>query len=95
MTAFDFKPAERDKVERNEDPGHMFVHSLIKQGKISRTDIGLLTEKLKMCDLSGVANDVNESFTRYKSQMQPQPSVLHEHDRGKLTHVVKEDVDLV
>ncbi|KAJ8049033.1 NLR family CARD domain-containing protein 4 [Holothuria leucospilota] len=82
MTALEFKPAERDKVERSEDPCLLFVRSLKKQGMISRTDISLLIEKLHKCGLHGVAEDVDESFRRYKSRKKSQTSGPLEHEEG-------------
>ena len=68
-TALDYKPAERDKVETSEDPGHVFVHSLKEKAIISQTDVSVLTKNLRFCGLHGVADDVNRSFKRYQSEI--------------------------
>ncbi|KAJ8048304.1 hypothetical protein HOLleu_00563 [Holothuria leucospilota] len=76
MTALDFKPAERDKVERSEDHGQFFIHSLREKGIINEKDVSTLTDKLKLCGLHGVAFEVIKSFTRYQSSTRLQRSNL-------------------
>lgn len=76
----DFKPAEREKVETSEDPGHVFIHSLKEKGIISLTDVSVLAEKLQFCGLHGVADDVQESFKRYQSKKIPHESKSHKYE---------------
>lgn len=83
ITVLDFKPAERDKVERSEDPGQLFIHSLREKGIISEKDVSTLTDKLKFCGLHGVAYDVIKSFTRYQSNTRLQRSNLGNYEDKK------------
>ncbi|KAJ8048307.1 NLR family CARD domain-containing protein 4 [Holothuria leucospilota] len=83
MTALDFKPAERDKVERSEDHGQFFIHSLREKGIINEKDVSTLTDKLKLCGLHGVAFEVIKSFTRYLSSTRLQQSNLGNYEEKK------------
>lgn len=62
--AFEFKPAELDKLQRSSHPGQVFVQLLRDKGIINSTDISALIKTLKACNLDGVADDINNALEK-------------------------------
>ncbi|KAJ8049068.1 NLR family CARD domain-containing protein 4 [Holothuria leucospilota] len=63
-TAFEFKPAEVDNLQRSSHPGYVFIQLLRDKGIINSTDISALIKTLKACNLDGVADDINNAFQK-------------------------------
>ncbi|KAJ8019185.1 hypothetical protein HOLleu_42401 [Holothuria leucospilota] len=63
-TILDFPPAHIDRTERDTPDGHVFSRLLQEKGVISQRDISPLIDALTKAGLHGIADDLQESFTR-------------------------------
>ncbi|KAJ8050678.1 hypothetical protein HOLleu_03975 [Holothuria leucospilota] len=62
-TVLGFPAAQRDRIAKDTD-GHMFTELLQGKGFISPTDITRLLDATRKIGLQGIANDLQESFSR-------------------------------
>ncbi|KAJ8043883.1 Protein NLRC5 [Holothuria leucospilota] len=80
-TGFDFSPSQMELIETSNEPGHVFLRFARDKGIISSSDISAFIYKLEVCDLHGVATQVNEIFRRYQDKASSNQSVEHNEKR--------------